>query len=88
MNRQRAKFGTTKRKRLALHIPEPVYEALPYVYACLGVGLLYLLDSGVMAVMGFVLLVSAGLIVYMRNSARKRAYQARLRKKQRDWMDS
>lgn len=87
MDKQHAKFGTTKRKRLALHIPGPVYESLPYVYACLGVGLLYLLDSGVMAVMGVVLLVSAGLIVFMRNSARKRAYHERLRKKQKDWMD-
>jgi O-antigen/teichoic acid export membrane protein len=57
-------------------LPWPLYDALPTVYACLGVGLLYLLDSDIAFVLGIGLLVAAALVTYMRSSARHK----RLRK--------
>ncbi len=64
-------------------LPRWAYDALPYLYACLGIGMLYGLGSGVSFVMGFVLLVAAGLVVYMRSSARQRAYLRMQQRKRR-----
>ena len=71
-------------RRESKRIPAPIYEALPYLYGCLGIGLFFWFDSVISFVMGFVLLVSAGLVVLMRNSARKRAFHQRQQRRQRD----
>ena len=65
-------------------LPRSLYDSLPYLYACIGVGLLFGLGSGIAFVMGFVLLIAAGLVVYMRSSARDRKYRMMQRRQQRD----
>ncbi|MEH6470722.1 MAG: hypothetical protein V7752_05670 [Halopseudomonas sp.] len=68
------------------YMPRSLYDALPYVYACIGIGLLYGLGSGVSFVLGVVLLVAAALVSYMRSSARERAYRKWLEQNQRrEW---
>ncbi len=68
-------------------LPQPLYEALPYIYACIGVGLLYGLGSGIAFVMGVVMLIVTVLVVYMRSSARSRAYRNKVQRKQRRYWD-
>jgi uncharacterized membrane protein len=68
-------------------LPRQIYDALPYLYACIGVGLLYGLGSGIAFVMGIVLLIATVLVVYMRSSARDRAHRKDLQHKSRRYWD-
>lgn len=66
-------------------LPRSLYDSLPYLYACIGVGLLFGLGSGIAFVMGFVMLIAAVLVVYMRSSARDRRRRIMMqRRQQRD----
>ena len=60
--------------RVPSQLPRPLYDALPTLYACLGIGLLYLMGSGIPFVLGIGLLVAAVLVAYMRSSARKKRW--------------